>query len=699
FGIDYTNLMLHPSLPVYKRRCLREAMEDLEDIDEEIERLYDTIDHRIDELEGPTDANGNTTKRTSREIQRNQDNKLPKRASQRHLMANHKQNDDYRMRPMSVVDLNKLPPEFQGYDVDKWIRCEWKLEEYKTNGKWSKTTEGEVDQVQGKPIQRAVDKFKAHPKLFVAMFYPTEMLQWPVNEQQYTMIYRDGTTGLKPKGVTKKGKVTFLMHKYQPLPSLDNNLLPKKFRDKYTDSMKYRGKTLVTKSNPPLLPGRGTGLVDDPTLKIIGIVDPSDIAQGQCGNCWLLSGIASLADFDGAIRRLFRKTKDLDKMPYVDGRPNIYTITLYDLRTWNEVDIVVDERLPVRTDGSGRLFGAKASEDGELWVCYLEKALAVHCGGWDRIDGGQCTHAWSLLTGAKEQYIIQRSMADPDLFCCTARFDVEQQQWAEHDNSPSGGEQGIWEVPWPDGEHDLLDEDDLFVRMCEWSDCNYLIAASTKGASDANTTDGVVDNHAYSVIDVMNDVAGTNIDLILVRNPWGRGEIENGTFRSHGPGWKDYPEIEEELDPLHDFDDGVFHLTKNEFFQYFETVYLGASDMSEFLLEGKKMSVHSKHAKISKQSTHSATSDSVESFILEEDEESYLDGSHGDEESFEQSYNDGSYDEESYANENQYDEEGFEESDSDGSYGKESCASESQDDEEESYNDGSYDENSNEEED
>ena len=25
---------------------------------------------------------------------------------------------------------------------------------------------------------------------------------------------------------------------------------------------------------------------------------------------------------------------------------------------------------------------------GELWVPYLEKAVAVHSGGWDKIDGG-----------------------------------------------------------------------------------------------------------------------------------------------------------------------------------------------------------------------------------------------------------------------------------------------------------------------
>jgi Calpain family cysteine protease len=203
----------------------------------------------------------------------------------------------------------------------------------------------------------------------------------------------------------------------------------------------------------------------------------------------------------------------------------VYTVTLYDLRTWKEVDVIVDERLPVRTDGSGRLFGAKPSKDGELWISYLEKAIVAHCGGWDQIEGGQCTHAWALLTGNKHQYIIQRSMADPDLFCCTARYNVEQQQWAEHDNAPSGGHAGIWEVPWPElggGGDDPLDDDELFSRMCTWSDSNYLVAASTKGASDDNTTNGVVDNHAYAVVEVFDDVSGTRIDLILVRNPWGR---------------------------------------------------------------------------------------------------------------------------------------------------------------------------------
>ena len=117
--------------------------------------------------------------------------------------------------------------------------------------------------------------------------------------------------------------------------------------------------------------------------------------------------------------------------------PNSYTVSLYDLATWqevrtspspspsprpspspipnphphpnpnptpnpNQVDVVVDERLARKPDGTG-LLGCEPSRDGELWACYLEKAVAAHCGGWDKIDGGQCTHAWALLTGCKAQ--------------------------------------------------------------------------------------------------------------------------------------------------------------------------------------------------------------------------------------------------------------------------------------------------------
>merc|ERR1719238_1789748 len=91
----------------------------------------------------------------------------------------------------------------------------------------------------------------------------------------------------------------------------------------------------------PLCPGRGQGCADIPKLNVIADVCPDDIAQGGVGDCWLLSAISALAEYDGAITQLFKKTPNLKNMP--SSGANQYTITLYDLPSWQPVDVVVDE--------------------------------------------------------------------------------------------------------------------------------------------------------------------------------------------------------------------------------------------------------------------------------------------------------------------------------------------------------------------
>ena len=147
----------------------------------------------------------------------------------------------------------------------------------------------------------------------------------------------------------------------------------------------------------------------------------------------------------------------------------------------------------------------------------------------------------------------------------------------------------LWPMKWPQvgGGGDLgleVSEEELFERMCAWDDANFILGAGTRAGSDKNATNGIVDGHAYSVLEVKNDVAGTDIDLIKMRNPHGRGEITNGQWDDDGPGWELHPEIHAELQPVK-ADDGIFWVSKQEFFQYFSTLYLCAKDMSEFLVD------------------------------------------------------------------------------------------------------------------
>lgn len=210
----------------------------------------------------------------------------------------------------------------------------------------------------------------------------------------------------------------------------------------------------------------------------------------------------------------------------------------------------------------------------------------LHCsGGWDEITGGQCTHAWALMTGCKEQYTIRKN-PKTGLYACYAKFNPATGKWAPQKNSPHQNDLGMWRVAWPrvggGGGMSELTEEELFEKMHAWDLQNFIVGAGTKGESDKSSTGGMVDNHAYSVIECLDNVAGTNIDLFKVRNPWGKGEIEDGEFDDDGPGWDTYPQIKTELNPVV-ADDGIFYVTKSEFFEFFDHIYVSASNMTKFL--------------------------------------------------------------------------------------------------------------------
>ena len=306
---------------------------------------------------------------------------------------------------------------FAGAEASKWA-----FPEVRYGGAYSFTSMGRKEQLAGE-IAKGVAAFKAAPHTYAAMWYQADMVEWPADQQKYTLLHRKGTKGFAPQNTSEQGGFACVQAAYKRLPSLEGLGAS---TDKFTDSFGYGG----YKCGPPIKPGRGEGVGDVPSLKFVGDIDPSDITQGGVGDCWLLSGISSLAEFDGAIARLFRKTEGIERLP--QDMPNSYTVSLFDLTTWQEVDVVVDERLARKPDGTG-LLGCEPSQDGELWACYLEKAVAAHCGGWDKIDGGQCTHAWALLTGCKSQYTIRREKVSGK-YACYGKFNPNDDKWEPHAN-------------------------------------------------------------------------------------------------------------------------------------------------------------------------------------------------------------------------------------------------------------------------
>jgi hypothetical protein len=139
-------------------------------------------------------------------------------------------------------------------------------------------------------------------------------------------------------------------------------------------------------------------------------------------------------------------------------------------------------------------------------------------------------------------------------------------------------------MAWPEvggGGEGEITKDDLFLKMVAWDKVDFVVVAWTLGESDSNTTDGLVDIHAYSVIQSICNVAGTNLDLVKVRNPWGKGEMRSGQFSDRGPGWEEYPEIKDLIKPISG-DDGILWMTKEEFFVYFKNICVCATSMSQY---------------------------------------------------------------------------------------------------------------------
>ena len=442
------------------------------------------------------------------------------------------------------------------------------------------------------PMEEGLAKLKASPSEWRALYYENNQ-----PNSRYYLIRR--VPGIEVTLDVPQGQAawTCVLANY-----VAYDLTVPLTKDTHTDrlcSVGFGGEQLMG----TVRPGRGQGYADSPATCMVDSVSPDDVRQGSVGDCWLLSAISAMAEYEGAILQLFRNNAvDIRLLPE-GSQSNTYTVTLYDLSSWEEVQVQVDETLclavedPADCSMPRPLLGAHPSNTGELWPCYLEKALAAHCGGWDNLDGGSCVHAWRMLTGCRECYSIQRTATGN--FACYGTFNPNKNDWEALANNPNDGYKGLWRMAWPavggGGASELeITENELFERMCAWDDANFIMATESHLAANQQSLqlmdsceiaeeDGIIDDHCYTVIAAVNDVADTEFDLLQVRNPWGTKEIESGMWDDDGPGWDEYPHVKEAIAPVLDQDDGVFWLEKNEFFHFFNSVQLCACDMSQFL--------------------------------------------------------------------------------------------------------------------
>nr|XP_056701736.1 calpain-12 [Euleptes europaea] len=211
----------------------------------------------------------------------------------------------------------------------------------------------------------------------------------------------------------------------------------------------------------------------------------TDVCQGQLGDCWFLAAAASLTLYPQQLRRVVPQDQSFDSEDYV----GIFHFQFWQYGQW--VDVVVDDLLPTV---DGELLFVSSAEKHEFWMPLLEKAYAKLNGSYEAMNGGYMNEAFVDFTGGIGEAIHLKT-PNPTLFRTIKEALSKRSMMGAH------------------------------------------IQVKGLQEREANTPEGLVKGHAYSIMAVHKlDMEGKKVKLIRLRNPWGKVEWQ-GRWSDHSPLW------------------------------------------------------------------------------------------------------------------------------------------------------------------
>eukprot|EP00163_Fabomonas_tropica_P007978 TRINITY_DN175_c0_g3_i1.p1 TRINITY_DN175_c0_g3~~TRINITY_DN175_c0_g3_i1.p1 ORF type:complete len:872 (-),score=214.61 TRINITY_DN175_c0_g3_i1:462-3077(-) len=243
-----------------------------------------------------------------------------------------------------------------------------------------------------------------------------------------------------------------------------------------------------------------------------------DVIQGALGDCWFLGALSVVATRPDLLEKL---------IPRYDVDAGVYECCFFKDGEWKYV--TVDDLLPVI--GNKIAYGA-CRDANEIWVPIVEKAYAKLHGNYQILEGGSVAQGLVDLTGGASEKItladdiVQRAIKSGALWKRLKRYDA------------SG-----------------------FLMGCAFQ--------AAGGPAEADTGMGILQNHAYGIMDVV-EAGPDRAKLLRIRNPWGATEWK-GRWSDGSRQWT--KKIKQELD--YEFgDDGTFWICFEDFCKYFSKIYI-----------------------------------------------------------------------------------------------------------------------------
>lgn len=321
-------------------------------------------------------------------------------------------------------------------------------------------------------------------------------------------------------------------------------------------------------------------------------VHPNDIAQGVLGDCWLLAGMAGMAEFEGAIMHLFQ-----DKKVNPDGS---YVVNIHNPATKEWHPVIVDDFVPLGPDGQPLM--AKP-QGNEMWVLLLEKAFAKWFGSYCQIQGAYCLVGYMLMADCEGRCkaFTQNPQGRPPFN--TEVFSVVGVHLQDGKNRNSVGLQPLGQITQDNAWNEMVKHDAANHIMCAWTSKDPDVAAGRGASGEIIANDGITKGHAYSLISAREVPADGQVWRVLqLRNPWGANPAAEwkGPLGDDWPLWGNYPELYQALEIGTGGLDGMFWISWDDFRRRYSDIGIVPKQMEVprmGVIEGADEKPNAKHGK------------------------------------------------------------------------------------------------------
>ncbi|CAL8352421.1 unnamed protein product [Lota lota] len=244
-----------------------------------------------------------------------------------------------------------------------------------------------------------------------------------------------------------------------------------------------------------------------------------DVCQGNLGDCWFLSALASLSMHPSLLERVVPPGQS-----FQNGYDGSFYFRFWQYGKWEEVR--VDDLLPTK---NGQLFYLRSPVQNEFWSCLLEKAYAKLKGGYQALELGFPHEAMADMTGGVTEVLT------------VASFSKNLARSLQY----------------------LLDKGAL------------INCANCQGPLEQKNEQGILFRHAYSLTAVEKVETSTGpVTLVRLHNPWGGTEWEGPWSDLKGPEWNTVSKDEQRRLGRVNKEDGEFWMSVSDFCKNLEVIEL-----------------------------------------------------------------------------------------------------------------------------